>query len=82
MLTLKLQAKDYQFTLLPQKLNSYPFPNQRQDQSKVFSKLNTLNLSCVTKITSMEVGQSRILKAYSKANSERQTDKQTDRKAT
>ena len=32
MLTLKLQAKDYEFTLLPHKLKYDPFPKQSQDQ--------------------------------------------------
>ena len=45
MLTLKLQAKDFWFTLLPNKLKSAAFQKQRQDQS--FSKLNTLDLSLV-----------------------------------
>ena len=33
MLILKLQAKDYELTLLPHKLKSDPFPKQSQDQS-------------------------------------------------
>ena len=33
MLTLKLQAKDYELTLLPRKLKSDPYPKQSQDQS-------------------------------------------------
>ena len=45
MLILKLQAKDYELTLLPHKLKSYPFLKQSQDQS--ISKLNTLDLSLV-----------------------------------
>ena len=46
MLTLKLQAKDYELTYFPKNLNLTPF--QSKVKTKVFSKLNTLDLSLVT----------------------------------
>ena len=47
MLTLKLEAKDYELTLLPPPHKLKPAPFQSKVKTKVFSKLNTLDLSLV-----------------------------------
>ena len=47
MLTFKLQAKDYELTLLPPSNKLKSAPIQSEVKTKVFSKLNTLDLSLV-----------------------------------
>ena len=44
MLTLKLQAWDYELTLLPHKSKSDPFPKQSQDQSLFQAEHFILNI--------------------------------------